>query len=48
MRYRGVRDRRVSLAVAALMITGLGSAMTFAIVRAVFSIDFAALAAAPL
>lgn len=45
MRYRGTRDRQVSLYVAALIIVLAGSAMTLVIVRSISAIDFEALAA---
>ncbi|HEX5774391.1 MAG TPA: hypothetical protein VFY28_00295 [Candidatus Paceibacterota bacterium] len=48
MRYRGIRDRQVSLTLATLLIAGTAGAMAFAILRTISSIDFAALAAASL
>lgn len=44
MRYRGVRDRTVSVYVAALIIAMTGGCMTMLIVQAIASLDFEAIA----
>ena len=45
MNYRGVKDRQVSLVVAALLIVVVGATMAFLIMQAIGSVDFTALAA---
>ncbi|MEK7080030.1 MAG: hypothetical protein AAB883_00830 [Patescibacteria group bacterium] len=42
MRYRGIGDRTVSLYVAVLIILMTGGIMTYVIMNAIASVDFAA------